>query len=492
MTHLSSSRKDLGKIRWLALSLALTLSVSQVSAQQPKPGQDPPPPAADQPEAATPPADDARPTEEQESKLEERFEDPKAQAILENNFPELYQSARATRADTDRLIEAMASNQQPVDKASIDPYVQFQISQITSKRNIAAMLAPDAAPTAVKALEQGGQHLTRPLVLANASNNTEFRSLYTQAILKYAPEVLKGQLYSRIMLMVALSRSGDPASIPFLSAVLDDLQQPLAVQMLAAIGLTKIADNGKTDVVPANGIRASKSLANFLENDTSNFWPAQYRAIQAIGSIRQPGTDALKPDANLAATVLSFLANPEAHPTVRAWAAWALGMMRPNTQTNPYNFTLIANHIGSATAQNAIKILETDATNPQRSARLSALMLQFVTAFEGDPQARNSGILQNTHPSLAGQRQAVQAIADRVKGVARAAVELSRSVGTQREPRRSDLRLAVAELLGYLQKNPPTDATLYNNSPAFPPQLPEVPGAAGPPGSEATVGSASS
>ncbi len=471
MTHLLGKGRGLAKSRGFLLCLALLLGPPLAFAQEPEPGQEP---AADTPAAS--PTQPDHDSELDEAKLEERFEDPKAKALLENNYPELFTSARTARADTDRLIESMANNSSPVDRATIDAYVQFQIAQITSKRNIAAMLDPAASTTAVKSLESGSYHLTRPLQLANASNNAEFRRIFTEAVVKAAPQTLKGHIYSRIMLMVALSRSGDPAAIPVLIDVLNDSAQPLAIRMLAAIGMTTIANSGKVDVQPAIAIKASTALANFLKQDATAFWPAQYRAVQAMGSIRQPGSDPLKPNADLAAAVLATLADPDSRPTVRAWAAWALGMIRPNTQTEPYNFTLLAHQIGAAAAQNACLILETDASIPERSYLLASLMLQYVTAFQGDPDSRNSGLLQIAHPSLDSQRSTIDQIASRVKAVARAAIELTRSIGVQRQPRRDDLRAAVTELLSFLEANPPADQTLYPDSPAFPTTLPSLPG----------------
>src|SRR5690606_17987077 len=100
------------------------------------------------------------------------------------------------------------------------------------------------------------------------------------------------------------------------------------------------------------------------------FWPARYRALQALGALRQSSSDPLRPEADLAAVVLSHLANPNAEPAVRAWAGWAMGMLRPTPRTEQFNFQLVAQHIGEAVQSMATQIVEIQETNPERAVRL--------------------------------------------------------------------------------------------------------------------------
>lgn len=489
MTQQHSPRRSLSKLGCLMVSLALTFGGMLVRAQQPKPGGQPP--SASQAKGGAPKGDSAKgddpkgePAKGAEIKgeaagvvdtaklqgetLEERYEDPKAQAVLENNFPEI--SARLVRPEVERQIDAMASGQQAVDKNAITAFVQAQVAQLTSHANIAAMLEPTAPYRPVKVLEDAGTRLTRPLNLANQNNALEFRAAFTQALLQQAPNVLKNHLYARLMLMVALSRSGDATALPLFNSVLRDQKQPLAVQMLAAVGITRVANNGLVDVVPARAIESAKALAEFLQQNTPSFWPAQYRAIQALGSLRQSSSNPLQPDPDLSATVLSYLADPDGHPMVRAWAAWALGMMRPSPQATDYNVLLLALWMGHAAGDIGQRIVEVDATNPELSARLGALLLQVVSGLDGEESIRNSGLLQMEHPNVAAQRRPIQGISERVRGVARAAIDVTRSAGGQRGPSRQALEAAVQELRALLEKTQLPDARLYSDGEEYPPR----------------------
>ena len=124
------------------------------------------------------------------------------------------------------------------------------------------------------------------------------------------------------MYMLALSNARDAAALPIFAQVMKDQQQPLTLKILAAVGLSDSAQNGRIDVSPAQAKPAARAVADFLEGERDTFWPAQYRALQALGALRQAASNPLKPDADLAATALSFLADREANPSVRVWAAW--------------------------------------------------------------------------------------------------------------------------------------------------------------------------
>jgi hypothetical protein len=466
-------RSPCGQGRWLGLGLSLMLTSAGAYslAQDPKAGT-PPPTSTPSEDAAKAKSEAA--AKEAEEALEERFRDPKAIELLEASFPELFASVRVTTLN-DAQVEAMASGSQALNAPALTQYIQAQIAQLTSHRVIEAVRGEgDAQSQAVRTLDQAGQRLVKPLNIANERNNTTFRAAFSQALVTVTPEVLKNHLYARLALMVALSRSGDPALIPTLASTLRDADQPLAVKMLAAVGLSRIAGDGSIDVVPAQGIQGSAAVAEFLKTDKPPFWPVQYRAVQAIGAIKQASSNPVDPTPDLAAVVLGYLANPDAAPQVRAWSAWSLGLLWPSPQASQYNFHLVAYYMGRAAAWIGERAALDDAKNPDQTTRLSGLLLEIVIGLDGDAR-RNSGLLKATHPALISQRRVIDPIATAIRAVARHSVELSLAPGQLRVPAREALRASVAELVSVLEKNTPQDMTLYSGSSDFTPKTPILP-----------------
>jgi hypothetical protein len=438
-------------------------------------------PDPDQPGAAGPSDQGAVDTKSAKNRagLEERYKDPNAEAALENKFPELFTRVRASTPADDRRIRAMASGQVPTDKTFLTTYVQGQVAQLTKRQNIEAMLNPSSDPRLARAIEEAGSNLLEPLLLANEANNRSFRADLTSNLVTVAPDVLKGHLYARLMLMMALSRSQDPAALPVFVQQLDNPDQVLTAKLLSAVGLTNLTQQGKQTLDPARAIQAAKALAGFLEREKDTFWPALYRALEAIGSIRQAESAARSPVSDIAATVLGFVADPDLRPEVRAEAAWSLGMLRPSAQDAKYNFELVAHHMAIAATEIAEKVAEAQANSSGQAARLADQLVQLYLGFEGDPALR-AGILRSDHQNLSAQRGKIRQLADQVKAVAVAAVDLSRAPRAQQEAKLASLRGLISDLREYLAQNPPGDLNLYANGPSFPVGRPEEPEAAGP------------
>ena len=114
----------------------------------------------------------------------------------------------------------------------------------------------------------------------------------------------------------------------------------------------------------------------------------------------------------MASAALERLADPKARPEVRAWAAWALGLMRVNPQLAKYNYSLIAHYVGLLAADLGDKIAEVASENPEQAQYWTGLLLyQVYPALTGQPGVRDSGLLNfpnvGAHARLhqAGQRQ---------------------------------------------------------------------------------------
>jgi hypothetical protein len=457
---------------WAVLVPALVLlAASALPAQQPKPGSPAPGPAADAaPDAPAEPGADQGTVDTKAAPkragLEERYKDPRADAAMANTFPELFTRVRAANAGDDRQIRAMAAGQIPSDKTVINTYVQAQIAQLTRRQNIDAMLNASSDSRPARAIEEAGQNLLQPLLQANEANNARFRTDFTSALVSVANDVLKNHLYARLMLMMALSRSEDPQAIPVFVQQLDNPDQVLTVKLLAAVGLTNLTQQGKQNLEPARAIQAAKALAGFLDREKDAFWPAQFRAVEAIGSLRQAESVVRSPTSDIAATLLGIVADPKQREQVRAEAAWALGMLRPSSASR-FNFELAAYHMASAAADIAEKITQVQPDSNAQAARLADLLVQLYLGFEGDAALR-AGLLRSEHPNLSTQRTKVQALANQVKALATAAVDLTRAAKAQQPDKLKDLDALVSQLRDYLANNPPADLALYANGPSFP------------------------
>lgn len=442
-------------------------SLAQAPKAAPQPKAAPAAKAAEAapPAEAVPPAEAPRP---KQAGLEERYEDPQSKAILAMEFPPLFPNQRRIDPEADRKVAAMAEGSANADSAYLLNYVQYQMAQLTAKANLVAMLDASANPQGAVAIETAGANLLNPLLLAETRDNTPFRATYTRALVSVGNDALKNNLYARTLWMVALSRSKDTQAFRYFRQVLDDPQQPLTLKLLAAVGVTEAADGGRVAVDPGEAVQLGRSLAGFLERESGAFWPARYRVVEALGSLRQASTDLNDPKVMLSAALLGVLSNPNERPQVRAKAAWALGMLRPSERNSGYNFALIAHHMGLAAADIGDIVVAEGTANPIRANRMTDLLLVVLSGLEGDPEIRNAGLLRADHGNLASQRAAVQAVADQVKALASAAVTLSGSAGAQRAPRTAEVTAAVQALRAHLAKSPPSDLALFPDGPKFP------------------------
>jgi hypothetical protein len=230
--------------------------------------------------------------------------------------------------------------------------------------------------------------------------------------------------------------------------------------------------------------RAARALVTFLNNEKGAFWPARLRAVEALGAIRQAETRVRAPEADVADTLVGILSDPSERPEVRAQAAWALGMLRPFSNTK-FNFGLAAFHMGLAAADIGDRVLEVQRQSDARASRLAAALLQIALGFEGDRSIRGAGLLHNEHSNLAPFRAAAQAIAEQVKAVAKAAVDLTEAPKARKDDARSALSARIGELRAILGRNEPSDWSLYPDGPEFPAQRSQEAGSEGEPAGRA-------
>jgi hypothetical protein len=404
----------------------------------------------------------------------DRFEDPRAEAALPNTFPEL--PTVKTSGDDKTLVDQLARGQGNLDLGAIDRFVRNRASELTRHSHIKALTEPAAKGGDPKGLEKAARELMGPLLVPANAANAGFRREYVKKLVDAFDKIWAGHLHSRTFAMIVLSRSGEAGAVPTFTAQLNNPDQLAVVKLLAAVGITNVAQNGKRDVEDAAGIPAAKALADFLRREPDTFWPAQFRALEALGSLRLATDQARGSKAEFAAVALELAADPKAAPAVRAWAGWALGMMRVPQSVRNYNYPLVANVLGGVAADLGEKIAALPDNAQPKVVQLIDLLLQIHLGIAGDPDVRASGLANASHPSIAAAQPYVAEVDKRVKAVTKAAIDLSNSAkGTQMKGRRAALSAAVEELRSFLAKPLNNGRVLFAGAEPLPvPAVPKV------------------
>jgi len=176
------------------------------------------------------------------------------------------------------------------------------------------------------------------------------------------------------------------------------------------------------------------------------------------------------PSVELAVTAMKFLADAKLRPEVRAWAAWALGMMQAPPSGTKLNYALVAYHAGLTAAELGEAIAAAD---QHQAAYLTGLLVyQIYNALHGEPGVRGAGLVNQA--GLGTSQTDVAAIDTLVGQVAAAGIEVSRAAGTQSAQRRGALRTKVGALRTLLAKSAPKDLEFVPGGPSFPATVAQV------------------
>ncbi len=162
-----------------------------------------------------------------------------------------------------------------------------------------------------------------------------------------------------------------------------------------------------------------------------------------------------------------FLTDRDAAPDVRAWAAWALGMMQVPGGVKDYNFKLVAHAVGEVAAELADRITQLPEKAMPKMLHLTDLLIQLNRAFSGEPDIRDSGLLHSSNPAFSASQAYVTEIDKKVKDLTKASVALSQGVGTLVPKLREDFAAKLKDLKTTLAKNAPPSKALFADGPEF-------------------------
>ncbi len=470
---------------WVALAVALSIlpagaiSATAQDSNKSKKGGVPKPQDKEKSDSAP---DSAREDAEKKAKAvaaaekaeaPDRWEDPRAEAALKNNFPSL---PPVTLPPADRnLVDQLAKGQPgQLDPEAVKRYVHYYASDLTNKTYLQALMDPAGDTFKAKKIEAATAELLKPLMVPQTASNAAFRRRYVETLVDTFKPLWRGNLHARTMAMIVLSRSGDAQAIPVFVSQLNDPEQLAIVKLLSAVGITNVAQNGRRDLDSKDSILAAKALSDFLVREPDTFWPAQFRALEALGSVRQATDRPRDGKAEFADTALGFLVDSKAAPDVRAWAAWSLGMMDIPQSVKNYNFPLVSHAIGQAAVDIGTRIAAVPDLEKSRlvRSRLANLLVQLNQAFVGDPEIRNSGLLHSKHPSAGPSMTSVMEFEKRVRAVTKASLELSAAVGDNVPKVKKSLIAALDDLRSLLAKPLASGKTLYQGGPSLPDLVP--------------------
>lgn len=463
---------------WLAVVLAGASPTLGQTLEPPKSKTDVP-----KKDAATPAKKDATPAAKQDAAPAEAAEDLE-EAPPPGGHYEIFRDPRAEEAMEkfkkvgkdcpDRLVATVKSMaaQGAVDRDSIKQFVQGMAYRLTDTTNINAVVNPPAklnmnAPAA-RAVAVAVENLIDPILTARATKNTSFLSAYNQELLETMPQLLNNHLLSRVQAAIVLAQTGTPQVVPILLKELKDPKQTIWVKLEATRGITNVVEGGvNADALSAtDAANAAKVIVDYLAAEKDLPWPAQFRAIEALGALRQASLPAFPQKAEIASTAMKYLVDPEARTEVRAQAAWTLGMLRVTSATSKYNFLLVAYYNGLLSAEIAETVNAIFPDNVPQSEYLTGLLVsQLYQCFNGIENSRESGILKV--PAAASSVPYLKQVSELQSAVAKAAVELIRAPTGLRKGLKKDLGDRISALKTFLAKNPPKDFHLVPGGPEF-------------------------
>jgi hypothetical protein len=467
---------------WLAIvAIAWAPSTIQAQATTGAPAGEKPKVDDQKPAGKDDPADDL-PTAEV-------FTDPNAKTTLSIFSPINYSGPPISvklngQSDDRNKVQNMASKIENTNPDFLKNYVNFFTAELTRRDYLNALLHPPAnakvTDPATRGLERAVAALTMPLIVARAKENMnqEFVNTYTKILFESTlPKVLENNYLTRIDAMIVLGMAGSPTN-PALNTYINEIKkddQVVWVKLWAARGLSKAAQNGKVDLDASKSIQAAEALVGFLDGNPKPPWPAQVRALEALGSLRVGFANLPRGKIDAASTVMKILADPEAKLEARAWAAWSLGMMKIPPSIAQYNFSLIGYELGQVAVDLGQQIVQEVDNNPaafdqnrEQAEHLTGILLfQIYPALVGEEGVRESGLLHSPHPGFGTSKVFLTKLEELVKAVTRDSFELLKAGGGVVKDRRNDLDAKVADLKRFLEQSSPKDRHLVPGGPEF-------------------------
>src|SRR5262249_1480975 len=160
--------------------------------------------------------------------------------------------------------------------------------------------------------------LLEPIFSAKSAKNEAFQRAYNRILLEKLTPLLRNHLFPRIQASIVLGQSGNPNAMRLFKDQIKDEKQTIWVKLWALEGIANIMEASRPTA--AERIDAGKVIADFLKNEDDIPWPAQLRALEALGAMRQGFRVNAPRDAEMATAAMRLLADYQAKPEVRSEA----------------------------------------------------------------------------------------------------------------------------------------------------------------------------
>jgi hypothetical protein len=417
----------------------------------------------------------------------EVFKDPRVVKTLPNTFKDVpYPNPRLKDADFS-LLRQMAANQAGLDAALLKRMVDQMAADLTNHTNIRAVIDPDPKwrpnDPQMRAIERASQSLIDLLNIARQAKNDGFLSVYVPTLFEKLTPLLQNHYIPRLQAAIVLGLAATPSTIDVFTKQLTDPNQLVWIKLWAARGLTNATNGGKITLDIKQATTATSALVGFLEKEPDSPWPVKIRVFEALGSIRLASSAGVGGKIDVPVVALRYLSDPKTRIDVRAWAAWALGMIPIPSGTARFNYALETYHMGRLAAEIGDKIVHEYELHPKDFLKRSdyarsltgLLLYQVYPAIAGDDEIKDSGLMK-VRSLPEPQMRLLRGLDEQLKSVSSAAVELLKAGGGEVESRSKVLGARVAELNAFLDKNRPSEVELIPGGPKFPIAPPQVAG----------------
>ncbi len=163
--------------------------------------------------------------------------------------------------------------------------------------------------------------------------------------------------------MIILGESGNPDALGLFEEQIKDKTQTTWVKLWAMEGISNIRADGR-QLRGSAQIDAARVVSDLLDQDRELPWPAQLRALEALGALRQGYMPNQPQKAHMANAAMRLLADPQARLEVRAEAARTLALMQITPAVERYNYLLVAHATAHLAAELGNRIASNFPTPP--------------------------------------------------------------------------------------------------------------------------------
>ncbi|MBI3467543.1 MAG: hypothetical protein HY000_31420 [Planctomycetes bacterium] len=263
-------------------------------------------------------------------------------------------------------------------------------------------------------------------ILEYAQNNSpEFNAIYKQLATQYLRELLTNHLHVRINAMILLARVRDEQLINDVYVpLIEDPDEPEAVKYWAVKSIKLLGEHRIKVELESKAVGA---LLGLLKQNKPIHFMTRSAVVQALGAVGRASHIVLQKDAAVAVALLQVVRDPTIRRADRSEAVTALGNLQiPNDLD--YNFQYVAYEIAQFISDAVAAAIDDPAEDNLQTDMI--LVRAFWTLIGRAP--KDAGTLSERarqHPKRGGDAQYVEDLGNRIKDLAKIALDAYKSDG---------------------------------------------------------------